>query len=80
MEAVTSNSFSTFKETLVPNTETLSLPVSYAVCICFLVSLGEVSDVLSGFIISGLMFSRRIGIRHPCSHTHFGNLPVGIVI
>lgn len=80
LEAVTSSSFSTFKEMLVPNIETLSLPVSYVLCVCFLISLGEVSDALSGLIISGLMFNKRVGIRHSSSHTHFGNLPVYIVI
>lgn len=32
---------------------------------------GEVSDAVSDLIFSQLMFSERIGIKHPYSHTRF---------
>lgn len=43
--------FSTFRETFLPNIETLSLPMSNVHC--SLSSPGEESDALSGLIISG---------------------------
>lgn len=77
LEAVASNLLPTFRETFVPNIETLLLPVSNVLSVS--VAVLRVSDAVCGVIISWLMlFSESIGIRHPRPHTHFRNLPACI--